>query len=90
MSLTATAGDGAVLLEWNPPENDGGSAIRRYEYRLTEGRGEVGEWTPIPESAIDEANASGYTVGDLLCHVLLAWDGSGCLSCSPEGTARDN
>ena len=61
----ATAGDGAVRLEWSPPENDGGSAIRRYEYRLKEGRAEFSEWTAIEDSAPDEVNASGYTVGDL-------------------------
>ena len=63
--LMATAGDGAVRLEWSPPESDGGTAILRYEYRLKEGRGEFGEWTPIPDSAPDEVNASGYTVGGL-------------------------
>ena len=60
--LTAAAGDGAVRLEWSPPGNDGGSEIRRYEYRLKEGRGEYGEWAPIPDSAVDEVNASGYTL----------------------------
>ena len=64
-SLAALPGDGAVRLEWSPPENDGGSAVLRYEYRLKEGRGEFGEWTPIPDSAVDEANAAGFTVTDL-------------------------
>ena len=60
--LMAMPGDGAVRLEWSPPASDGGTPILRYEYRLKEGRGELGEWTPIPDSAVDEANASGYTV----------------------------
>ena len=64
-ALTALPGDGTVRLEWSPPENDGGSAVLRYEYRLKEGRGELGEWTPIPDSAVDEANAAGFTVMDL-------------------------
>ena len=63
--LMAMAGDGAVRLEWSPPESDGGSPILRYEYRLKEGRGEFGEWTRIEDSAPDEVNASGYTVGEL-------------------------
>ena len=63
--LMATAGDGAVRLEWSPPESDGGTPILRYEYRLKEGRGEFGEWTPIEDSAPDEVNASGYTVMEL-------------------------
>ena len=63
--LMAMAGDGAVRLEWSPPASDGGSPILRYEYRLKEGRGEFGEWTPIPDSAPEEANASGFTVMEL-------------------------
>ena len=63
--LMAMAGDGAVRLEWSPPESDGGTPILRYEYRLKEGRGEFGEWTPIEDSALGEANATGYAVGDL-------------------------
>ena len=61
-TLTALPGDGGVRLQWSPPENGGGSPIQRYEYRLKEGRGEFGEWTPIPDSGADEVNASGYTV----------------------------
>ena len=61
----AMPGDGAVRLEWTPPASDGGIPIRRYEYRLKEGRGEFGEWTPIEDSAPDEVNATGYTVGEL-------------------------
>ena len=65
LGLMAMPGDGAVRLEWSPPESDGGTAILRYEYRLKEGRGEFGEWTPIEDSAPGEVNASGYTVGEL-------------------------
>ena len=59
----AMPGEGAVRLEWSPPESDGGTPILRYEYRLKEGRGEFGEWTPIEDSAPGEVNATGYTVG---------------------------
>ena len=64
-SLTALPGDGSVRLKWSPPENDGGTPILRYEYRLKPFRGEFGDWTPIPDSAPDEVNASGYMVMDL-------------------------
>ena len=37
----------------------------RYEYRLKEGRGAFGEWTPIEDSAPGEVNATGYAVGEL-------------------------
>ena len=63
--LMAMPGEGAVRLEWGPPESDGGTAILRYEYRLKEGRGAFGEWTPIEDSAPGEVNATGYTVGEL-------------------------
>ena len=73
-ALTAVAGDGMVRLAWSPPENDGGSPIQRYEYRLKEGRGDFGEWTAIPDSAVDEANALGYTVGELLKGTVCAFE----------------
>ena len=63
LRLMAMPGEGAVRLEWGPPESDGGTPILRYEYRLKEERGEFGEWTPIEDSAPDEVNATGYTVG---------------------------
>ncbi len=70
--LTATPGDGAVRLGWSPPASDGGAEILRYEYRLKEGLGEVGEWTPIPDSAPGEVNASGYTLMGLLNGTVYA------------------
>ena len=63
--LMAMPGEGAVRLEWTPPESDGGTPILRYEYRLKEGRGEFGEWTSIEDSAPGEVNATGYTVDEL-------------------------
>ena len=65
LGLMAMAGEGAVRLEWSPPESDGGTPILRYEYRLKEGRGEFGEWTRIADSAPGEVNATGYTVGEI-------------------------
>ena len=72
--LMAMPGEGAVRLEWSPPESDGGTPILRHEYRLKEGLGEFGEWTPIPDSAPDEVNASGYTVGGLFNGTVYAFE----------------
>ena len=63
--LMALPGEGTVRLEWSPPASDGGTPILRYEYRLKEGLGEFGEWTPIEDSGAGEVNATGYTVGEL-------------------------
>ncbi len=65
VEVRATAGDGAVRLEWSPPESDGGTIIRGYEYRLKEGLEAFGEWTPIEDSRPEEVNATGYTVEGL-------------------------
>ena len=65
LGLMAMPGEGAVRLEWSPPESDGGTPVLRYEYRLKDGREEFGEWTPIEDSAPEEVNATGYTVGEL-------------------------
>ncbi len=61
-SLTATAEDGQVVLTWQAPANNGGSAILRYEYRLKAEDGAFGEWTAVPDSATGGANAVRYTV----------------------------
>ena len=37
-SLTATAGDGEVVLEWTEPADDGGSPVTGYEYRYAAGQ----------------------------------------------------
>ena len=72
--LTAMPGEGAVRLEWSPPESDGGTPILCHEYRLKEGLGEFGEWTPIEDSAPGEVNASGYTVGGLFNGTVYAFE----------------
>ena len=41
--LLADAGDAAVTLTWEAPEDDGGSAITDYEYRIDQ----TGEWISI-------------------------------------------
>ena len=64
-SLAATSDDGDVVLTWQAPLDNGGSAILRYEYRLQAGAGTFGEWTAIPDSATGGANAVRYRVTGL-------------------------
>ena len=42
-NLTAVGGNGEVVLSWDAPENDGGTAITDYEYRINRS----GPWIPI-------------------------------------------
>ena len=47
ISLRANAGNGQVTLRWSTPDNSGGAAIVRYEYRWAESGGEFGEWMRV-------------------------------------------
>ena len=42
-NLLAVGGDGQVVLTWEAPEDDGGTAITDYEYQI----GQTGEWISI-------------------------------------------
>ena len=64
-SLAATSDDEEVVLTWQAPADNGGSAILRYEYWLQAGAGTFGEWTAIPDSAAGGANAVRYRVTGL-------------------------
>ena len=59
-NLRATPGDRQVTLRWEPPSNDGGSDILRYEYRV-DGRG---VWTRVEgEDEARETTVTGLTNG---------------------------
>ncbi|MDE0068239.1 MAG: fibronectin type III domain-containing protein [Caldilineaceae bacterium] len=45
LNLVATAGNAEVMLEWNEPVSDGGSAITAYEYRYQMAGGSWSNWT---------------------------------------------
>ena len=47
IGLTANPGNGWVALGWNAPENTGGSAIIRYEYRAAESGGKFSAWMRV-------------------------------------------
>ena len=50
LGLTANAGNGRVTLRWSTPDNSGGSAIVRYEYRWRESVGVFGDWVRVDPS----------------------------------------
>ena len=52
-NLTAEVGNGQVTLRWTAPASDGGSAIRKYEYRYSAGStvSESAMWTDVPDSS---------------------------------------
>ena len=67
-SLTATAGDGEVVLEWAAPADDGGSPVTGYEYRYAAGEavpGDVG-WrdagTELTATVSGLENETGYAL----------------------------
>ena len=47
LGRTASPGNGQVTLRWNAPQNTGGPAIIRYEYRWRESGGEFGAWVSV-------------------------------------------
>ena len=51
IGLRANAGNGQVTLRWSTPDNSGGAAIVRYEYRWGESGGEFGDWMSVAPSA---------------------------------------
>ena len=63
-NLRARGGDMSVTLTWQTP-GDGGSAIRKHQYRQKEGTGTYSGWMDIPTSAAGEAHAARYTVPSL-------------------------
>ena len=62
-SLTATGGDGEVVLEWSAPADDGGAPVTGYEYRFAAGTAVPGD-TPWQSAGLDlEWTVTGLTNG---------------------------
>ena len=60
--FSAVSGPDQVTLAWTDPVDP---SITGYEYQQKIGSGSFGGWTPIPNSAADQANAVSYTVTGL-------------------------
>ena len=75
--LSGAASQNTITITWTPPLNEagtavnnGGSPILRYEYSVSSGGGDYGEWVAIPADALFEAPlpappASPVVVSDL-------------------------
>ena len=63
--LSTRSQNQAIELTWQPPLDNGGSPIIRYEYRQRTGNGPFGDWMNIPNSGVTGLNATSYTVTGL-------------------------
>ena len=63
--LSTRSQNQAIELTWQPPLDNGGSPIIRYEYRQRTGNGLFGAWMNIPNSGVTGLNANSYTVTGL-------------------------
>ena len=83
--FTATRGNRAAILNWQPPVSDGNSAITRYEYRYKTTDNYPATWTPVPDGADADTGAgnersvtvSGLTNGANYTFQLRAVNGVG-------------
>ena len=68
-TFTAVAGNQQVVLSWTPPAQTGGSAITKYQYRVSADGGSWSpDWTDVPDgtdSGTDLHDEASYTVGSL-------------------------
>ena len=84
-SLTATAGDGEVFLEWTAPADDGGSPVTGYEYRYAAGDG-VPDGTPWQDAGT-ELSSDRHGAGE---RDHLRVRGAGTQPRGPRGGGRDD
>ena len=76
-SLTATGGDGEVVLEWSAPADDGGSPVTGYEYRFAAGTAVPGD-TPWQSAGLDlEWTLTGLTNGQQYAFEVRALNSAG-------------
>ena len=65
--LTLEPDDGEVALGWEAPADDGGNAVRKYQYRVSadDGATWAPDWTDIAHSAPGQTNSTTYLVTGL-------------------------
>ena len=69
-SLTATPGNTQVALTWTAPASDGGAAITKYQYRVSDDGGSTWspDWTDVPDGSdtgTDQADERSVTITSL-------------------------
>ena len=87
-SLTTTAGDGEVFLEWTAPADDGGAPVTGYEYRFAAGTA-VPEDTPWQSAGLNlEWTVTGLTNGQQYAFEVRALNSAGPGAAATAGSAR--
>ncbi len=84
--LTATAGNGQVVLAWTDPAND---AITDWQYQQKQGAGSYGDWTDMAGSSATTTShtVTGLTNGNTYVFKIRARNGTADGAASAEATA---
>ena len=63
LNLRAVAGDGQVVLFWEPPANTGGTVLTRYQRRRTRDNNNFQNWQTVPGGLVLTVTLGGLTNG---------------------------
>ena len=84
-TLTATAGNGSVTLNWTPPDDDGGAAVTGYEIYRSNVQGEEVSLTPVGN--VTTLKDTGLTNGTTYRYQVAAENSAGVGPRSTEASA---
>ena len=86
--LSAAGGDRQVVLSWDAPESDGGSAVTGYEVRLGAAGGAFGTWTPAGDGAARTHEVRNLDNGTAYMFELRAVNRAGLAGAPASASAR--